>query len=375
MRAFAPVLVVTLLWSPVALAEGSLPGGSDPPTLTPTLAIDGYFAKHFAAPPNGVLVAQTAGSQNGEFALNVAAVGARLEHQRWAAHVGLWAGTMVDAINPDTGQKGYASPGVYKHIQIAHVGIKEGPFRVDVGLMPSHFGNESALTTSNWNYTHGLVADATPYYVSGVRGVYKPSDRLSFTLVAYNGWYALGNPNPYKSGGYRVEWHPTDTVAVANAAHVGVVGVYRDLRVFEDLVVTVDATSSLHFAVEAWAAIDKVEKDAIPGVARDDHKFAGAALWTKVDLSSLFFVAGRAEIVFDGYGQIVPVPDSVAIGATPMPTQIRAGTLTFGWTPHPNVVAKIEASDRNANHNLWLSADGAVKRNQVLSVASLAVAY
>jgi hypothetical protein len=59
---------------------------------------------------------------------------------------------------------------------------------IDVGIMPSHIGFETAIGAENWHLTRSLLAENSPYFLTGVRWNYAFNDKTDFTLWLANGW-------------------------------------------------------------------------------------------------------------------------------------------------------------------------------------------
>jgi hypothetical protein len=63
---------------------------------------------------------------------------------------------------------------------------------LDVGVMPSHIGMESAIGWENTTLTRCLVSENTPYYESGVRLAWKSkSDHWYAAVLGLNGWQRI----------------------------------------------------------------------------------------------------------------------------------------------------------------------------------------
>src|SRR5512140_579717 len=92
------VFAAILLATPSAFgAEDELPSGNELPRIVPIAVADTYFAYHDSPPPDREATMMTTASRHGEFALNLAALGFRLEHAKILGTVVLQAGSSVDA--------------------------------------------------------------------------------------------------------------------------------------------------------------------------------------------------------------------------------------------------------------------------------------
>lgn len=366
---FAVTLSAVATLAPQArAAEDDLPVGDESPRFVPSAVADGYYAHHDTAPTGpsgGSATHMTTASRHNEFAVNLAAIGARLEHAKLTGAIVLQAGTSVDALHA-------RAPGdreVWKHIQLANVGWKAGSFHFEAGVLPSLVGREGFVSTTNWNYTRAFVADMTPYYLTGARATWRLSPAWALVGTIFNGWDIHGDRNAGKSGQLRVAWTPSEKLSIESSTLVGqeqvpVAGRDRPLRLFEDLVIALQVHKRVHLALEGWAGTernDRVEDprkgDARAAVLVKHPWFYGGALWGKWQFGDTVYLAGRAEALSDeagvltGSGARQPfVPGPVPAGEPFIGQRMAGGTLTFGWQPHKSFLARVEALHRVSDH-------------------------
>jgi len=81
---------------------------------------------------------------------------------------------------------------IFQHLLEGTIGfklLKNKNLWVDVGVMPSHIGFESAIGKNCWNLTRGILAENSPYYESGVKlGYTSSNEKLYFAALYLNGW-------------------------------------------------------------------------------------------------------------------------------------------------------------------------------------------
>jgi len=80
---------------------------------------------------------------------------------------------------------------------------------------------ESYLPQENWNYTHPFVSDFTPYYFYGGRAQMYLTSNVKLELWVVNGWQTYGQWQEAKSGGYLINWRPSERVVLANIVYAG----------------------------------------------------------------------------------------------------------------------------------------------------------
>ena len=61
---------------------------------------------------------------------------------------------------------------------------------IEVGIL-SYIGFESAITATNLNVTRSILAENSPYFMTGVKYNYKPSDKWNFAVLVTNGWQRI----------------------------------------------------------------------------------------------------------------------------------------------------------------------------------------
>jgi hypothetical protein len=94
---------------------------------------------------------------------------------------------------------------------------------LDVGIMPSHIGFESAIGADCWHLSRSLLAENSPYFLTGARMTYTVSDRLEAILWVTNGWQNVQRPRGYQSPGLGLGlvYRPSEDVVVNYANYYG----------------------------------------------------------------------------------------------------------------------------------------------------------
>jgi hypothetical protein len=394
MRVHRPAAVLAIAFVTVTLAstgraaEGDdLPAGTDPPRVVPIAVVDTYWAYHDTPPNSRQATLMTTAVRHDEFQINLAALGVRLEHAKLMGTLVLQAGTSVDAVYAPTPGSAQNNPEVWKHIQVASVGYRVHPdVTIEAGVMPSHLGNEGFVSTTNWNYTRAMIADATPYFLAGVKATWRVLPTVTLVGLFYNGWSTYSDVGRSKSGGLRVEWKPSDRFSIATDGHVGpgAEGTH-DLRVYDDVVAKLNLHARLDVAVQGTFGIDKSET--LPA-----KNVYGAAAWLRWFLGETTYVAARGEWLSDERGIYTGqgsrpspalVPGSTGLTGPLGQKTMLAGTLTLGWLPHPSFLARVEVVQRSSDVEYFAGGgpesgsdrlDGAQKRSTT-AVASLAFSY
>jgi hypothetical protein len=159
-------------------------------------------------------------NRHNEFNVNLAFVKGSYNTDRTRANIAIAVGTYMNA--------NYAAePGVLKNIYEANVGVKVSKNKnlwLDVGVLPSHIGFESAHSPSCWALTRSMVAENSPYFESGARlGYTSDNGKFSLSALALNGWQRITrvNGNSLMSWGTQIFIKPSDRISFNYSTFLG----------------------------------------------------------------------------------------------------------------------------------------------------------
>jgi len=137
--------------------------------------------------------------------LNLGLIRLDIDHSKYRGAFAFQAGTYVNDnyIN---------EPSSLKNIHEAYVGIaldKKSKFWIDMGILPSYIGCESAIGLQNPTLTRSLVAENSPYFMAGAQASYK-GDKWTAAFILNNGWQRITRvPGSTAPGlGFQVQYHP-----------------------------------------------------------------------------------------------------------------------------------------------------------------------
>lgn len=128
-------------------------------------------------------------NHHNEFNVNIGLIRGTISYENFYAKIALQAGKYV--------QDNYANEDL-KLFNEAYIGIfldKAQKMSFEAGIFASHIGFETATSHSNLNVTRSLLAENSPYFLSGVKFNYKPNERWTFTGLLNNGWQRISKPN------------------------------------------------------------------------------------------------------------------------------------------------------------------------------------
>lgn len=179
-----------------------------PPTVTWGGFVDSQYAFDFNTPSTGDRAFTTQPARANEFNLNLGYLDVNLNSQKIRGRFALQAGTSVQSNYSAEPRRGSVSgPDLSRHIQEARLGYKISEKTwLDAGIFFAHVGAEAWASKDNLTLTRSLVADYSPYYLSGVKLTHSASDNLTFLVLVTNGWQNISENNTDKTLGTGVEY-------------------------------------------------------------------------------------------------------------------------------------------------------------------------
>lgn len=125
--------------------------------------------------------------RHSEVDLNLGLVHATYERDRVRAAFGLMAGTYAQA-------NLIAEPELLRNVNEARVGLRlsrDNSLWLDAGVFTSHIGLESAIGIDNFTLTRTVMAENSPYYLSGAKLTWTVSPKLELAALFVNGWQRI----------------------------------------------------------------------------------------------------------------------------------------------------------------------------------------
>ncbi len=348
----------------LATAPDSTRRDSVPTRVAVGAFVDGYFAWDAGRPRAFDRAYTTQPARHNEFNVNLAFVEAVLTGERVRGRLALQAGTSVQSNSFAEPQVGAVSGGVLsRNIQEATVGVRLHPrLWLDGGIYFSYVGLEGWVSRDNPTYTRSLIADYTPYYLSGAKLTWQASRTVQAQLHLMNGWQNVSETNADKAVGTRIDWTPRPSVLLGWATFVG-------NEQADSLPSRVRLLSQLlgRWTPPGW------EFSGVLDLGRQGRPGGGADTWTgstwiaRRAVAPGVKVVGRVEHLFDRRQVLV------STGA-PGGFRTTGASLGLDIAPEPRVLWRTEARTFRSGDALW-PRDGrpAGSRTGVLLVTSLAL--
>lgn len=119
-------------------------------------------------------------------AVNLAVGKLGFEKERWRANLALLAGTY-------SADNYAAEPPLLRHLLEANVGYRlhrSASLWLEAGVFPSHIGFESAFSFDNLTLSRSILAENSPYFLSGAQVKYT-KNHWQAALLLLNGWQRI----------------------------------------------------------------------------------------------------------------------------------------------------------------------------------------
>lgn len=293
-------------------------------------------------------------NRHNEFNINVAYVKAAFANAKTRANVALATGTyMLD---------NYANePSVLKNILEANVGIRLGVKTwLDVGIIPSHIGFESAISKDCWTLTRSLMAENSPYFETGAKLTFSPNDKWTLSALILNGWQRISRVNSTPSVGSQVTGKISDNLTVNWSTFYGNdrPDSAKQMRFFNNFY----ANWQLSKTFGIMAGFDIGSEKPVKNVGKHTVWFS-PILIARAQVSDKWTVAARIENYTDKNGVII-APDFETTGYS----------LNVDYTPLSNALLRVETRYLKSPHPLFLTRNGNAEGNFYVT-ASLAVGF
>jgi hypothetical protein len=332
-----------------------------------SLYVDAFYAWQFSQPVDHTIFPTTTAPRHNELGFNLASIGIELPPNAIDGPSGgpvgqfsIQYGAITQTVGGQdtTVNRGfYLSTTALQAIRTASAGwhfhFLHG-LNLEFGIFPSYVAMESYLPQENWNYTHPFVSDFTPYYFYGGRAQTYLTSRLKLELWVVNGWQTYGQWQEAKSGGYLLNWRPTERFIIANVIYVGqtsptdsgAVRYYTDnyaqLQYFKNPVGFVTSSAVCLVADVGYQARTQAPSGPM----------GGASITHRTEIRGGWALTLRADIYYDKTRAVTPQlpvgsPYTLPDGTDPF---VGGGlTATLDFLPSPWLLWRLEYSHRMAN--------------------------
>ncbi len=311
--------------------------------------LDVYYTYDFHQPedPNQRQYVTQLANHN-EFNINLAVLRAQYQSENIRSTIALQSGTYP--------LYNYAEPTVLGQIlNEAKVGVRVGKSSwIDVGILPGHFGYESAFSFNNELYSQALATEYTPYYQTGVQYTNDINEKITIRGVIINGWQNIYETNDAKAFGTAIDFAFSENLTLSYGNFFGnePFGNEDEFRMHHNFYI---AYTENKLDLIGIADLTFQNPDDLLSTPVHFYTFIG-----EYNFTDDFSLAGRFENVRDERGVLLASND------------YQTNILTFSGNYRIYEYIKVRAEFRSffGNEAIWFGSNGdkSPESNQVVSI-------
>ncbi|MDB5207926.1 MAG: porin [Flavisolibacter sp.] len=331
-----------------------------PNSLTFSGYVEGYYSYDLNKPENNTRPGFLYNfNRHNEFAVNLAFVKGGYATERVRANLAIGVGTYMNA--------NYAAEsGTIKNSYEANAGYKlsaKNNLWLDIGVLPSHMGFESAVGKDNWTLTRSMLAENSPYFQGGARLSYT-TDNAKLLVSGYvlNGWQRITRVegNSLLSYGTQVYFKPSTKVTLNYSTFLGTdkPDAARLWRYFHNLYGVFQFTDKVGFT----AGFDfGSEQKAVN--SDDNNTWYSPVGILRITSSPKWAIALRGEYYNDENGVIIST-------GTPNGFKTSSGSINIDYLPQPKVALRLEGRTFNSKDDIFVKGGGMKNNNTAISFST-----
>ncbi len=328
--------------------------------LTFTGYVEGYYSYDFNKPANNTRPGFLYNfNRHNEANVNLGFVRGSYAKDRVRAILAVGVGTYMNA--------NYAAePGTLKNIYEANAGYKLSAKKnlwLDIGVLPSHIGFESAVGKDNWTLTRSILAESTPFFQGGARLSYTTDNgKLSLAALAINGWQRITrvDGNSLMSFGTQIFYKASDKVTLNYSTFIGTdkPDSARLWRYFHN----VYGIFQFSDKVGLTAGFDIGTEQKTKGSNNYNTWYSPVGI-LRFTPSAKWAIALRGEYYSDKAGVIVYT-------GTPNGFRTSSESVNLDYFPQPNVALRLELRSFNSKDNIFTKEKSLTNTNTALTFST-----
>ncbi len=355
-------------WYDIILFLSIIHTSNAQPDSTKTLSLSGYleiyYSYDFSNP--GAHVRQPFlynYNRHNETNLNLGMIKLANQTERIRGNLALMAGTYPN-------DNLAAEQGVMKNILEANAGIKisrNQSLWLDAGIFSSHIGFESAIGKDCWNLTRSLLAENSPYYLSGLRLAYTSGDGKWFLSgLVVNGWQRIyrvdGNNTP--AFGHQLTFKPSSAITLNSSSFIGndKPDQVRQMRFFHNFYGVFQVNDKIAFTTGFDIGAEENAKG-----SRAYNTWYAPILLMKWSAGPKLNLASRIEYYRDANGVIIST-------GTPHGFQTWAYSVNIDFLLHDQVLWRLEGRGFTSKDNIF-NPGGTRSNTNTFITSSLSIAF
>jgi len=205
--------------------------------------VDTNYIYDYQHPIDHTLIGTTEGERTGEFVIQAINVGGDFHAGNLQGRILTQIGAVSTAVprnDASYSQGQWDLLNAYRYISEGYAGyhldVQHG-INIQAGLFLSYIGLFSYYSFDNWAYQPSYVSSNTPWFFTGMRVQWFPTNKLKIEPWLINGWQTYAKPNGRHGIGGQILWRPTPNLDfVFNTYVLGrdVIGNTKRSRYHED---------------------------------------------------------------------------------------------------------------------------------------------
>ncbi|MCH7410011.1 porin [Belliella sp. DSM 111904] len=305
-------------------------------------------------------------TRHNEVNLNLGLVNMEIDGGFYRGNIGLMVGTYAQ-------YNLAAEQDLLKNVFEANIGLaldKERKLWIDAGIFASHIGFESAISAQNYTLTRSLLAENSPYFLSGAKLTYTPNEKWEFEGGIFNGWQRIqrlpGNTSP--AFGTRVTHTPNDKLTFNWSTFIGNDFPQEDkrMRYFNNLYAQLQVSQKVGLILGFDYGIQEESSSIVAvGDERAFEQWFSPVGILRVDFNENWGMALRSEYYQDEKGVIIS-------SFSPAGFKTTGFSINIDRKITDNILFRIEGRHlQNASPNF--EKDSELVRGNTLLIGSLAI--
>ncbi len=185
--------------------------------FSPEIRTDTNYIYDYAHPIDHTLGGTTEGERTGEIVLQQLNVGGDFHWDHMQMRILSQIGATATAVPRNDASNGglngqWDLADAYRYITEGYAGyhmdVQHG-LNIQAGIFMSFIGLYSYYSFDNWGYQPSYVSSNTPWFFTGFRGQWFPTNKLKLEPWLINGWQSYGKYNGKMGVGGQILWRPT----------------------------------------------------------------------------------------------------------------------------------------------------------------------
>jgi hypothetical protein len=363
----AIIFVCTYQFSAAQFVQFSPTGDTSESRVTLEGYVDAYFAFDGMEPGDGNRSYFVSQSRHNEFNINMAYISIKFNSERVRATFTPGFGTYMNA--------NYATERMtLKNIIEANVGVrllKSKNIWLDVGVIPSPYTNETAISYDQLTYSRSFAPEYVPYYLSGARLSVPVTGKFTAYLYLLNGWQMIEDVNMPLALGTQFEYKPTDKVSLYLNTYFGdersATAPMNRKRYFADFYMLYNPGKKWNIAFSTYAG-SQIRVDPVT-----EKKSANN--WWQANVAARYFLDGRNSL--SARAEYFHDPKEVMIAPVTNAEGFSASSFSLGYNLAitRNVLFRVEGRYFHATKNLFGNNEGSAKKDNQLLISGLTIKF